>query len=124
MLKLSLVYLLHFLYIPIVLIYAVSIGEDVGSIGLYLTLILIVCLILYVFNLGTTLLCSKYTTRKLVPFLMPVGLLIILYLPAQWMLSELDFGGGNLFGFLLVGTLIINLISYYLYYAYMVRVEK
>ena len=109
------IYLLHFLYVPFIVIYAISIGEDVGSIGLYVFLTFIVSLILYGYNLFITIQGLKFLSNKYLSFLLPVILLILLYMPLNWLLQELDIGGKLGVLYILAGTLIINTISYFLH---------
>ena len=111
---LSGIYLLHFIYVPIIVIYAISIGEDIGSIGLYVILTFIVSLMLYGYNLFITTKGLNFFPNKYLAFVLPVMILIVLYIPLNWFLQELDIGGKFGVLYILVGTLIINTISYFL----------
>lgn len=111
--NLNLIYLLHFMYLPGIFVYALCVGEDSGSIGLYLVLTFVVSLILYLFNLTVTKISINYTTKEIIPFLVPGIILLILYIPVNWFLSVLDIGGKIGYLYILSGNLIINIFSYY-----------
>ncbi len=112
---LSLIYLIHFIYIPIIIVYAILLGEDLTSIGLYITLTFIVCLVLYGFNLITTQIGLKYLSNKFIPFLLPALILMVSYIPLSRLLQEFDFGGEFGGVQIIVGTFVLNTISYFYY---------
>ncbi len=113
MTKLSRIHLLHFIYVPLIAIYAISIGEDYGSIGLYIVLTFIVSFILYGYSLFVTKQGLRLFSNRYLAYGFPFLLLILLYLPLNWFLQEIDIGGNYGVFYILGGTLIINTISYY-----------
>ena len=110
--KLPLVYLLHFIYIPACLF--ITWGEDLGTVGLVMTLVVILSIVLYVYNLVITLLCLKMGLSSLLAFLFPIFLFFILYYPAKLFLDFLDLFSDKGYFFLITISLVLNMVSFVL----------
>lgn len=102
-------YLLNFIYIPVSVIYAYSIGEDTNTMMFYVLLALIISLLLYLYDLILTIIGKKImNNNSVVPFIIPV----ILIIPFKFVLKSLDFGGKYGVFIIIVGTLLINIFTW------------
>jgi len=101
-------FLLNFMYVPLSIIYAYSIGEDSNTVIFFIILSLITSLLLYVFVLLVTIMAIKLIkNNSFIPFIIPV----LLILPFKYVLKWLDFGGKYGIIFIIIGTLFINIFT-------------
>jgi hypothetical protein len=101
-------FLLNFIYVPLSIIYAYSIGEDSNTVKFFIILSLITSLLLYVFDLLVTIMAIKLIkNNSFIPFIIPV----LLILPFKYVLKWLDFGGKYGIIFIIIGTLFINIFT-------------
>jgi hypothetical protein len=103
-------YLLHFIYVPISLIYAASMGEDQNTILFSSILVILVSIITFLFNLFFTLIFKKMIQQNdsVIPFLLPA----IMTISFKYILNVLDFGGAYGFLIIVLGSLIINIFTW------------
>ena len=102
-------YLLNFIYIPISIIYAYSIGEDTNTTIFFVLLASIASLLLYLYDLILTVVGKKIMkNNSIIPFIVPV----ILIVPFKYVLKSLDFGGKYGMLIIIIGTLLINIFTW------------
>jgi hypothetical protein len=102
-------FLLNFIYVPLSIIYAFSIGEDLNTVIFFIILSLITSLLLYVFDLLVTIMTIKLIkNNSFIPFIIPV----LLILPFKYVLKWLDFGGKYCIIFIIIGTFSINIFTW------------
>ncbi len=102
-------YLLNFIYIPISVIYAYSIGEDTNTMIFFVLLAFLTSLLLYLYDLILTFIGKKImNNNSVIPFIIPV----ILIIPFKFVLKSLDFGGKYGIFIIIIGTLLINIFTW------------
>ncbi len=114
--KISKYYLLHFIHLPIVIVYSSYIGEDGNTITFIALLTSIISGIIYGYNLVVTLFLIKIISKtkyQIIPFLGPV--LILIFTKGLWdeTYNSLDFGNEGTKWYLIISSLIINVLSFY-----------
>lgn len=107
--KISVYYLAHFIYIPLALGYSLYIGEGTDVLFLVLFLSVLVSIFAYAYNYIITVLTQRlFKSKKILPFLLPVILLLIMYVPVNYLLKKVDFGGEYALIIFLVTSAVIN----------------
>ncbi|SFG16227.1 hypothetical protein [Pontibacter chinhatensis] len=114
--KIQTYYLLHFIYLPIILIVSLINEEgDIGTIGLVMFLYTIILALNYLFNMAITIVTLKLIKNRnynIVGYLMPAVIALALFNPLQGLIEFLDLGGANLYWMLIGNSVIMNLITY------------
>lgn len=102
-------YLLNFIYIPISIIYAYSIGEDTNTTVFFVLLAFLTSLLLYFYDLILTFIVKKIVGNiSIIPFIVPV----IFIIPFKFVLKGFDFGGKYGLFIIVIGTLLINIFTW------------
>lgn len=103
-------YLLHFIYVPFAIINALINGEDGGTVGHIAFIIIILGMTFFFINYSIThLSLSMFKSIPIVAFVLPTIIQLVLYIPIDHLLNNLDFGGESGYLTFLVVSAIINL---------------
>lgn len=109
-------YLFHFYYVLIYGFLGIIKGENLATILFIIGLTFILGTGVFVFNFTITILLVKFSIQSrasIIPFLAPTVVFLILFSWIRNLIISLDFGGKNLVWIVLVGSLVIDLFSYF-----------
>ena len=110
-------YLAHFIHLPVVIIYAIIIGEDTNTLALISLLMTIILGVSYGYNLLLTVTIIKIQKGpkfQFVAYIFPPFMLIVTKPFWDESYNSLDFGNETTKWYLIISSLIINTLSYYL----------
>ena len=112
--KLLKYYSLHYIYIPFVFIYFVLQGEDTNTILFASSLATIVSMVLYLYDVLITFLFSRIIgADRLILFLIPIVIMLVLFSELKKLIAYLDFGGDYFIYTIVITSLGINVFTFY-----------
>ena len=112
--KLLKYYSLHYIYIPFVFIYFVLQGEDTNTILFASSLATIVSMVLYLYDVLITFLFSRIIgADRLILFLIPIVIMLVLFSELKKLIAYLDFDGDYFIYTIVITSLGINVFTFY-----------